>query len=302
MGFTLCTKTKIDVIHAHGAVPLAAGWLLSRIYGKPLVVTFHGFQRLWFKGTIWKSASELKITYPAIKFLTTTADVVIAQSKKFGEVVSNLYGVDPRRIFVVPHVIDEEDFTFTPVPSSEKPSVLFVGALARVYGIDLFIKAAPFVVENLPETEFFIVGKGPQRDRLQKLISTLKLEESVFLVGPVYDRKKLARYYQDAKVVVIPQKYEGYFLSLVALEALAAGRPIVTTQTLDLELYLNGIFQASFDPKDIAEKTTEILNLDDRRYSALARSARKYYEDHCSKSVIGSKLEKLYFALSQKKS
>ncbi|UCB60889.1 MAG: glycosyltransferase family 4 protein [Candidatus Bathyarchaeota archaeon] len=297
-GFRLCVNTKIDVIHAHGAVALFAGLLLSLVCQKPLVVTFHGLQRLWAKETTWKSEAELKITYPAIKFATKHADVLVAQSEKFREVVARLYRVDMKKIAVLPHVIDEEHFGFTPIPTSSQPTVLFVGALRRVYGADLFVRAASYTTNKLSDAQFLAVGRGPQKAKLSSLIRNLKLEKSVFLLGPVHDRKKLAEHYQAAKVVVIPQKYEGYFLSLVALEALASGRPIVTTQTLDSELYETAFSKAAFDPKDIADKIVKLLLMDEEAYANLAASARHYFETHCSKKVVASKLERLLLGLA----
>jgi len=290
---------KIDIIHVHGFAPLFSGLILGFLFRKPVVVTFHGFQSLWFKGTQWRKESTNKILQPFLQMLVRMASAVTAQSKKFKEVIARAYGVSRNKVYVIPHLIDEEYFDYEPQPPAEKPIVLFVGTLGRVYGVDLFIKSASHIIKYFPNVKFLIVGKGPLLEKLKALAKKLDVEKYVTFIGPVFDRKKLAEFYRSAKVVVIPQKYEGYFLSLVALEAMAVGKPIVTTQTLDPELYQTGFFKASFDPKDIAKKITHVLSMKDGEYVRLSKTIRKYFEVNHSRKAVVSRIEKLYFYLTR---
>jgi len=293
-GFSLMRSEHIDVIHAHGAHSLLAGLILGKLFHRPIVATFHGFQRLWLKGARWRPELSLALTYPIYKMLINNANAIIAQSYTLRKVIAQLYKIDPDKIHVIPHVIDEGRFEFVPNPLSEKPVVLFVGTLARVHSVDLLIKAAPIILKDVPQTKFVIVGKGPQREKLQRLIKDLNLEKFVFLFGPVFDQSKLTKYYASASVVVVPLKYRGYILSLVALEAMSTGRPVVTTMTLDPDLHKYGVYKAGFDPTELAQAIKEILFLNEKEYSALAASARKYVEEQCSKKVVASRVENLY--------
>lgn len=296
-GFTLMKKENVDIIHAHGGNSLLAGLILSKLFCKPIIVTFHGFQRLWSRSVRWKRESTLKLTYPFGKILINSADAIIAQSHTLKNVIIRMYKINPNKVHVIPHVIDNGIFKFVPSISSVKPMVLFVGTLVRVHGADLFVKAAPIVLKDAPQTKFIIVGKGPQKEHLEKLIRDLKLQESVFLAGPIFDQNKLTKYYAAARVVVVPLKYKGYILSLVALEAMSTGRPVVTTMTLDPDLDKYGIRKAGFNEAELAHAIKEILFLDKKEYSALATSARKYVEERCSMEAVASKLENLYTRL-----
>jgi len=297
VSISIIIREKVDVIHVHGFAPLLSGLISGFLLRKPVVVTFHGFQSLWLKGTRWRKESTEKILQPFFRAMTRMASAVTAQSKKFEEVVARTYGVKRDKIYVISHQIDEEFFGYKPQPVAKKPVVLFVGTLRRVYGVDLFIKSVPYTMERFPNASFLIVGKGPLTEKLKELAKTLGVERYVTFVGPVFDREKLAAFYRSAKVVVIPQKYEGYFLSLVALEAMAVGKPIVTTQTLDPELYRIGFFKASFDPKDIAEKIVKILSMKNDEYIKLSKTIRKYFEANHSRKAVVSKIEKLYLHL-----
>lgn len=293
-GFILMKRRHFDIIHAHGFASLFAGVLLSKAFHKPVIATFHGFQRLWYVGARWKPEYIFKLTYPLERFLVRNADAIIAQSQTLKETIVKLYEVGSEKVSVVPHIIHEREFPFTRRPSHLKPIVLFVGTLARVHGVDLLIKSAPAILSDLPQTKFIIVGKGPQREYLQKLVKDLHLEKSIFLIGSVFNRQKLAKFYVASSVVVIPLKYKGYILSLVALEAMSTGRPIITTMTLDAELRRYGVFETSTNPKQIAHSIKKILSLDEKEYNRLTFSVRKYVEEKCSKEVTVSQIEKIY--------
>lgn len=297
VGFTIMKNERIDIIHAHGIAPLLAGLMLSKLFHRPVAVSFHGFQRLWFKSVRWKRESTLALTYPFEKFLINMADAIVAQSGTLKRVISRMYKIKRNKVRVIPNVVDEERFKFVSPRSSNEPTVLFVGTLAKVQGIDLLIKAAPIVLKDVPQAKFMIVGKGPQKEYLQRLIKDLSLEKSVFLLGPIFDRNELARCYATASVVVVPLKYKGYILSLVAMEAMSTGRPVVTTMTLDPDLLRYGVYKADVNPAKIAQAIIEILLLDKEAYAALAISARGYIEEQCSREAVASRLEDLYSQL-----
>lgn len=299
-GIELVKKEEIDVIHAHGSHSLFAGIILGKLFRRPVIITFHGFQRLWFKDVRWKPEWSLALTYPISKFLINNSNAVIAQSKTLKKVISNLYDVEPKKIHVIPNAIDEERFEFVSSPSTPEQIVLFVGSLTRVHGTDLLVKAAPTVLKVVPDAKFVIVGQGPQKESLNQLVKRLNLQNHVFLVGSISDRDKLAKEYASAKVVVVPLKYEGYIPSLVVLEAMSTGRPIITTMILDPELYNYGIRKSNFNPTELARAIVDVLLLNKEEYSALTNLARTYFIKQCSKEVIASQIEGLYSQMVKK--
>ncbi|MBS7270673.1 MAG: glycosyltransferase family 4 protein [Candidatus Freyarchaeota archaeon] len=294
LGIPFMISGKMDVIHDHGFAPLATGLILGFMFRKPVVATFHGFQSLWSKETRWRKEYVYKIAHPFFKLMIKSASAVIAQSKKLKEIIITTYDANPDKVYVIPHMIDEGFFSFSPKPRIDKNIVLYVGTLARVYGLDLLIEAAGYVRSFFPNCEFLIVGEGPQREKLEKLVKKSNLEEIVHFAGPIYDRKKLSEQYRSAKVVVIPEKYEGYILPLVALEALASGRPVITTLNLDPRAYEAGVIKTSFDPRDIAEKILWILRLSEDQYMEITEKARKFFEDEHGRNVVLRKIEELY--------
>jgi glycosyltransferase involved in cell wall biosynthesis len=213
--------------------------------------------------------------------------------------VTSVYGSRfGEKIEVIPHGVDTELFKYTPPRIDDAPTILFVGTLSKVHGAPLLIRAAPLILKDFPKAAFIIVGEGPLKPLLQKLVQDLNIDKSVTFVGLVRDREKLAQYYQKASVVVIPLEYKGYILSLVAVEALATGRPVVTTMQLDPDLENVGVFFVKeYTPDELAKTVRQVLLDDPERIKALSMKGRNYVNRLHSKEAYLSRVESLYFGL-----
>ncbi|MFG1805237.1 glycosyltransferase [Streptomyces sp. NPDC049040] len=99
------------------------------------------------------------------------------------------------------------------------PLVVCVGRLCPQKGQDVLLRAWPAVAAALPEARLVLVGEGPDHRRL-----LLDAPPGVLLAGTARDT---VPWYQAADVVVLPSRWEG--MALAPLEAMACGRPVVTT-------------------------------------------------------------------------
>lgn len=289
-------REGFDIIHANGFNALIVGLMLGRLFKVPVVATFHGFQRLWAKEARWRPSLTFSLTYPVEKFLLKHADKVIFQSKTLFNAIKETYSLSDMHAEIIPHPLDVSRFRFSE-GNPAKPTVLFVGSLTRVHGVDLLIEAVPHIIEKVPSVQVIIVGGGPRRKYIEDLIERLGISYAVKLVGKVTDPNVLAQIYTESTVVVIPLRYKGYILSLVAEEAMASGRPVVTTMTLDPELANNGVYMVKSDPKNIAEAVISILRMGHEKYHQLCISARKYIEESCAQEAVATKVERTYLAL-----
>src|SRR5918994_453080 len=122
-----------------------------------------------------------------------------------------------------------------------KRIILFVGRLARRKGVKEFIeKSLVHIIQEVPEVQFLIVGDNPKdslthrddvRSEIEQTISAYHLEEHVQWLGALSDQD-LVKVYNLCDLVVLPilpmkDDVEGF--GIVALEAAAAAKPIVTT-------------------------------------------------------------------------
>lgn len=110
-------------------------------------------------------------------------------------------------------------------PASATP--LFVTACRLIHwkAVDLAIRAMPTVLGVLPGARLEIVGEGPEKGRLQKLVRELRLEGSVRFVGRYPSQMELHRKIVSATALVHPALHESF--GQVCLEALALGTPVV---------------------------------------------------------------------------
>ena len=212
-----------DLVHAHG---LKAGWTasLSRRVGLPLVVSVHNLVLDEAAGRTAPVLRRLEAMLPA------RAHRTIAVS---GEVARRFDGVaGSDRIVVIPPAGPP------PAPSRGAAAVRadlgvsdtddLVVTAARLHpqkDLDLVLDVAAAVVARRPGLRWFVFGEGPLRDRLTNEVTRRGLAGVVHLAGarPNVDDELAA-----ADVVAVTSRWESG--PLVVLEALALGRPIVSTR------------------------------------------------------------------------
>jgi glycosyltransferase involved in cell wall biosynthesis len=110
---------------------------------------------------------------------------------------------------------------------TEGKIAISVGSLTEVKNHNLLISAFAKVSEGLPELRLYIIGEGPLRSDLQNLISELRLQEKVLLVGH-RPNEELALWFSAADVTCLVSLREGW--PNVLMESIACGTPIVATR------------------------------------------------------------------------
>lgn len=160
--------------------------------------------------------------------------VIVLSKQSQGEVAE--LGYSPDQIHLIPAGVDLARFS----PPKDKRAVcralglpegrrvlLSIRRLTARMGLDRLIAAMPSVVARHPDVLLLIGGKGPEYDRLERMIGELSLHDHVRLIGFISE-EQLAAYYGAADVFVLPTlALEGF--GLVTLEALACGVPVIGT-------------------------------------------------------------------------
>jgi rhamnosyl/mannosyltransferase len=126
---------------------------------------------------------------------------------------------------VIPFGIDETRWADIPRrPLDAPPKALFIGRLVKFKGVDVLLRA----LERVPDLRLDIVGAGPEGPRLKTLTQALALADRVRFYGE-YPDEDLPRRMAEADFLVLPSVTIDEMFGLVALEAMAAGRPVITT-------------------------------------------------------------------------
>jgi glycosyltransferase involved in cell wall biosynthesis len=155
-------------------------------------------------------------------------DAVLTNSAGGRQALIDGDGLDPAMVTVVENGVDLDRFAGGPPPLS-RPGVKRIGCVANlrpVKNIDGLLRVAKLVLERHPDATFEVAGDGPERARLEALHADLGLGDRFAFRGAVAD---VPAFLRGVDVAVLPSHSEG--MSNALLEALAAGRALVVTDT-----------------------------------------------------------------------
>lgn len=149
---------------------------------------------------------------------------------------------------------------YAPGKKSKDLLFLFVGRLAKMKRPDLCIRAMETIIKTYPRAKLVIIGFGPEKNSLEKLISKLKLEKNVLVLTEVSEKEK-TRFMQKAWALLLPSVKEGW--GMVVTEAAACGTLSIVTNVSGLkDAVVNGktgiILSENPTPEEISKSILEI--------------------------------------------
>ena len=213
-------------------------------------------------------------------------------------------GLDRGKTLVVPNGVDVarmQGVERLPVEELGLPAgrrlLLSVSRLDRQKRVDWMLARLPRVFARLAEHHLVIAGEGPERRRLERQIRRLGLASRVHLVGW---RDDLPRLYAAAEIVLLSSAWEG--MPGAILEAMAAGRPVVTTRVQGVEELLGDNAPAQVVAADDTagfEAMLMHLATDGARREALGSANRARAIRHFSIDAMVTRYEALYTDLVQ---
>lgn len=217
--------------------------VLAKVRGVPVVFSMHGlvsrevrtFLGPEYPVTVQEGNASLRVRLPrgAIRALLSLYrsfarawSAVIVPSEALLRDATSMEQFPSARISVIPHGVDlPESVSRIPGSHAGPLRILFVGKLEPVKGPDLLLDAVGRLLREGIHVDLSIVGAGSMEGRLRAQTKALGLDRAAFL-GPRRG-KDLESLYAASDLVVVPSRHET--LSLVVLEAMAAGRPILAT-------------------------------------------------------------------------
>ncbi len=217
------------------------------------------------------------------------AAAVIVFTESQQQTIASQYGVDPARIVPIRNGVEDAFYNDDARALHPKPRLLFVGRLAAEKNLAVLLEALAGVSEHFETT---LVGDGPLEEELKRSAADLRLE-NVHFYGRA-DGEELRKLYRAADFFVLPSKSEG--MSLVLLEALAMGLPVVATNLVsNREIVLDGENGLLVEPDNPAALRTALLEVidDADRYERMSRTARKLAEQY-RWDAVQDDFERLY--------
>jgi glycosyltransferase involved in cell wall biosynthesis len=212
----------------------------------------------------------------------TKIDYIIAPSYFTKKQIIETFKIPSEKIEVIHEGVDTSKFNPNNKPIfrdkfKSQYVILFVGALVKTKNVDKLIRVFNYVQKRI-DTSLVIVGEGPEKSNLMKIVKELNLTNKVFFEGFVKD-EDLPYYYSSCDIFASCSIIEGF--GLIFLEAMASGKPVVAFNIASIpEVVGNGgIIIKNFDLKEMAEKIIELLS-NKEVYEEYSRKAREIAIKH----------------------
>jgi D-inositol-3-phosphate glycosyltransferase len=306
-------RLTYELIHAHYWMSGMAGASLKSEWKIPMVVMFHTLGLVKNRiAVLGDKESDERIR--GERRVLAAADMVVAATPAERADLQWLYELHSDKAAIIPPGVDLEQFhpmdkaaarSSLGLPEDER-QVLFVGRIEALKGIDTLIRATHLMVAagelaDKPLRVQVIGGDaseslellGTEMSRLRRLSSELGLENCVRFLGSRRQRD-LPSYYAAADVVVMPSYSESF--GMVALEAMACGRPVIASRVGGLAYLVQdsetGFHVQEGNADEMEERLTEIL-LDAEMRDRLGTAARREAEQYSWQRTAGE-IESLY--------
>ena len=203
-------------------------------------------------------------------------DILIAVNNETKKLFSKY--ISAKKIRVIPIGIHSNDFPYSPPPNNHE--ILVVGNLIKRKGHEYLIKAMSKFLKDFPDAMLHIVGDGPRRNYLEVLTKRLNLERNIIFHGFV-SKEELLSLYKNCRVFCHPSLSEGF--CHVTLEAMATGRPVVSTDNFGSKMVEHGKTGFLVPPGDseaIADAILKVLDDYELTYNMGIKARKKIEEEY----------------------
>jgi glycogen synthase len=288
-----------DVVHAHDWLVAHPAVALSEFYDVPMISTIHATEAGRHSG--WVSGSLSRQVHAVESWLVRESDSLITCSASMSDEITELFGPGLAETTVIRNGIDADRWPFaTRRPRTGPPELLYVGRLEYEKGVHDAIAALARVRHAHPGTTLTIAGEGTQRESLLEQARKHRVRKATRFVGRL-DHAELLALLHRADVAVLPSHYEPF--GLVALEAAAAGTPLVTSNIGGLgEAVIDGETGLSCPPREVAELAKAICAaLDDPPAAQRrARAARERLTADFDWHTVADETAQVYLAAKRR--
>jgi len=276
----------IDLVHVHTPLWLSsAAVVAAKRLGTPVVGTYHTLISEYTHYVCRRYPGLLKgLAWRYAFYFYRRCDMVTAPSRAVRQM---LLGNGVEKVRLLPGAIDVNLFTPGPGRDGSDPVVLFVGRLDREKRIDVLIRAAPRVLQGCPGCTFRLVGTGVLEKHYRELVRSKGIEDS-FVFDPYLETSDLVDAYRSCDVFVLPSDTET--LGLVALEAMACGKPVVGADAWGLrDVISHSLDGYRFRPGDDVDLAGHLLRLlgDEALRRQMGARAREKAELFSSERITG---------------
>jgi phosphatidylinositol alpha-mannosyltransferase len=220
----ILASQRFDIVHVHEPLMPALSPTVLRYSQAVNIGTFHAFRHSYY---------GYRYGRPLLKLIMNKLEARIAVSRVALGYVSQYF---PGTYTIIPNGVDLRRFRHDVAPIERycdgRINILFVGRWEKRKGLTYLIRAYELLRGDFPQTRILVVGPEGRHSRSYREYVELHGLRGIEFVGPVAD-DELPRYYRTCDIFCAPST-RGESFGMILPEAMASGRPIVTT---DIEGY-----------------------------------------------------------------
>jgi glycosyltransferase involved in cell wall biosynthesis len=272
--------SEADIVHAHGIQNIIPYFAQKGVNDSKFVITSH------YSGTNFGTLNKVlfKFYKPFLTQCLHKANHVIAVSNFERHAMMDEFKIGHERISVIPNGVERFEAGDAKVGKKKEFRIMFAGRLDFASkNIDKLITAFSYLDRD--DAKLVIVGNGPDKENIVKMINSYGIQEKVeLIVNP--PKARLGEEYHKADIFVMPSMYECF--GMAAAEALSAGVATIVTNSTALSDFVNDQHAFGIEPPVTPEKISEAIT----KVSNGNMQFKKY--DGPSWDMIAEKTEKLY--------
>lgn len=289
-------KEDFDVIHTHIPTPWSADWsgIISLLKRKPFFITYcNDITGIGLRGSMaWLyNKTLLKRT------LDLSRKIIIIQPR-YAEYSPILKGYLDKIEAVTPGIDTGIFHPLDNVKEGHDPTLFFLSILDEYHyykGLDCLLNALSLVKKEINNVRLVVGGTGNLLAHYESMAKKFGLQENVSFIGYVPDQE-LVYYYNNCDAFILPSTTHQEGFGIVLLEAMACGKPVITTRLVgladDIKKTDSGIVIKENDINSLAESII-ILFGDRVKARKMGINARMLSLDYCW-TKMAKKVEKIY--------
>jgi D-inositol-3-phosphate glycosyltransferase len=269
--FRINENLDYDIIHSHYWLSGLLGNRLQDIWERPHLVMFHTLGAVKNSTGVGKPEPELRIAVE--KRIMKTCHRILVPTEGERKKLLSFYPVASGKIGIIPCGVNLKRFSPIEKMTARKALgfqpddkiLLYVGRFDPLKGLNRLLQAIVYLNNHHHRLRLMIIGGDgidarEHRHLLQNAVK-LGIDDKVVLTGRI-EQNQLPPYYGSADALVIPSYYESF--GLVGLEALACGRPVVSTPVGAMENIIcqdqTGQVVNNPSPKTIARSIESVIS------------------------------------------
>jgi N-acetyl-alpha-D-glucosaminyl L-malate synthase BshA len=275
---------KLDLLHVHYAIPHAsAAYMAKKILeaqGKkiPVITTLHG--------TDITLVGRDKTFAPVVAFSINQSDAITAVSQNLCDETYKIFDIQ-KEIHVIHNFVDTRRFQKKPIDAFRKviaPNgeriLMHASNFRKIKRVQDVVRIFDIVHKKIPSKLLF-VGDGPERPAAEDLCRELGLCDDMRFVGK---QEQMEEILAIADLFLLTSEYESF--GLAALEAMAAGVPVISTNAGGLpEIAIQGETGYLSDVGDIPDMSRHAIEIlqDDavlKKFKTKAAAHAKKFDIH----------------------